>query len=402
MPETVNVIVPVKRMSPKGEHCFFGYYDIPAADEAGRHLCHRVQFRDRLPRRGDVAELGWLALPGNADAEPDGIFHPIAETEAWNFQQSSMAQWLASEPDTCLFNTFEHEAYGSRIHDIRTGRGRLLPLPVANVSRDGTKALCINMSRLFDFRPGYGYEELPDPFADVAQPRDDGVRLMDIRTGNNRLILSLADIVEFLEQSGERIGGKKVLINHITFNPSATRFLLLLRTFPEPGTRWETFLVTSDLEGRNLRHHNVWGIASHYHWRDDDGMLFYMNVSGPNTLELALVSDSTGSIECIDTAYFRYDGHCSYSPDLRWILYDSYVDSSTPDFLRNLQVYSLDRREGILLGRFRAGPLTPDNNDLRCDLHPRWMPGGTAVTFDSIHEGFRGIYWADLIGVVGR
>ncbi|HRS96394.1 MAG TPA: hypothetical protein P5179_14085, partial [Candidatus Latescibacteria bacterium] len=223
MPETVNVIVPVKRMSPKGEHCFFGYYDIPAADRAGRHLCHRVQFRDRLPRRGDVAELGWLALPGNADAEPDGIFHPIAETEAWNFQQSSMAQWLASEPDTCLFNAFEHEAYGSRIHDIRTGRSRLLPLPVANVSRDGTKALCINMSRLFDFRPGYGYEELPDPFADVAQPRDDGVRLMDIRTGSNRLILSLADIVEFLEQSGERIGGKKVLINHITFNPSATR-----------------------------------------------------------------------------------------------------------------------------------------------------------------------------------
>jgi hypothetical protein len=401
MPETVDVIVPVHRISPKGEHCFFGYYDIPAVDNAGRHLCHRVQFRDRLPRRGDVAEIGWLALPESAGSEPDTTFHPFAETHAWNFQQSSMLQWLAPEPDTCLFNTFEQERYGSRVHNLRTGQTRSLPLPVANVSRDGAKALCINMSRLFAFRPGYGYEELPDPLSDVPAPHDDGVFLMDLATGDARLILSLAEIVEFLEQSGENIDGRKVLINHITFNPSASRFLLLLRTFPEPGKRWDTYLVTADAAGQNLRRHQVWGIASHYHWRDDDGMLFYMNVSGPKTLELALVSDSTGSVECIDTAYFGYDGHCSYSPDLRWILYDSYVDNSTPDYLRNLQVYSLDRREGILLGRFRAAPLTPENNDLRCDLHPRWMPGGRAVTFDSIHEGYRGVYWADVNGVVG-
>jgi hypothetical protein len=403
MPETVDVIVPVRRVSPKGEHCFFGYYDIPAADNAGRHLCHRVQFRDRLPRRGDVAEIGWLDVPRRAeDVSDDPEFHAFAETHAWNFQQSSMLQWLLPEPDTCLFNVFEQERYGSRVRNLRTGQTRSLPLPVANVSRDGTKALCINMSRLFDFRPGYGYEELPDPLANVAQPRDDGVFLMDTATGDARLILSLAEIVEFLEQSGEKVGGRKVLINHITFNPSASRFLLLLRTFPEPGKRWDTYLVTADTAGRNLRHHQVWGIASHYHWRDDDGMLFYMNVSGPRTLELALVSDSTGSVECVDTTYFSYDGHCSYSPDLRWILYDSYVDNSTPDYLRNLQVYSLDRREGTLLGRFRAGPLTPQTNDLRCDLHPRWMPGGRAVTFDSIHEGFRGVYWADLREVVGR
>jgi len=38
--------------------------------------------------------------------------------------------------------------------------------------------------------------------------------------------------------------------------------------------------------------------------------------------------------------------------------------------------------------------------DLRCDLHPRWMPGGSAVTFDSIHEGYRGIYRADLSAIV--
>jgi hypothetical protein len=46
--------------------------------------------------------------------------------------------------------------------------------------------------------------------------------------------------------------------------------------------------------------------------------------------------------------------------------------------------------------RFRSEACTRDAVDLRCDLHPRWMPGGLSVTFDSIHEGHRGVYWADL------
>ena len=34
--------------------------------------------------------------------------------------------------------------------------------------------------------------------------------------------------------------------------------------------------------------------------------------------------------------------------------------------------------------------------DVRCDLHPRWNRKGNAITFDSTHEGFRGIYRVEL------
>lgn len=402
VPEAVEVIVPVRRISPGRGHHFFGYYDIPAADATGRHLCHQVRFRDRFPMPDDVAVLGWMPLPHSAEAPKGEIpFEGFAETRAWNFQQGAMLQWLPSEQDTCIYNIFEGGQFGACLHNVHTGTRRLLTLPVANVSEDGKSALCINMARLYSFRPGYGYEELPDPFADLAAPDEDGVFLMDLATGNTRLIVSLAEVVDFLEHSGEKVAGHKVLINHITFNPSASRYLLLLRTFPKvPGSDLTTFLLTADSAGGGLRNHPVWGIASHYHWRDDDGMLFYAKAENGDRLDLVLISDGTDERQIIDRSFFRRDGHCSYSRDRRRILYDSYPDSSTPDYLRALQIYRLDRGEGLTLGRFRSELRTRENEDLRCDLHPRWMPDGLSVTFDSIHEGYRGVYWADLRKIV--
>ena len=402
MPGTEDVIVPVLRISPKAEHCFFGYYDIPSADAAGRHLCHRVPFRDRLPTPEDAAALGWVALPQAAQgAKDEPRFQAFAETRAWNFQQGAMLQWLASAPDTCIYNVFANGQFGACVHNVRTGAQRRLPLPVANVSRDGTKALCINMARVYAFRPGYGYEEAPDPFSGVAAPGKDGVFFMDLTTGDTRLILSLAETVNFLEQSGERVGGRRVVINHITFNPGASRFLFLLRTFPKnPGDPWITYLLTADSTGGALRHHPVAGMASHYHWRDDDGMLVYARPADGGRPELVLISDRSDVRQAIDRSFFLADGHCSYSPDKKWILYDSYPDDATSDCLRDLRVFSFERHEGITLARFRAEPHTKETVDLRCDLHPRWMPDGRSISFDSIHEGFRGVYWADLREVV--
>ncbi len=83
MPESSGVIVSVRRISPRKGRCCFGYYDVPAADGAGRHLCHRVQFRDRFPTPADVAALGWVKLPRRGEALPcEPCFEQFAETRA--------------------------------------------------------------------------------------------------------------------------------------------------------------------------------------------------------------------------------------------------------------------------------------------------------------------------------
>jgi len=149
-----------------------------------------------------------------------------------------------------------------------------------------------------------------------------------------------------------------------------------------------------------LRQHPVWGYASHYHWRDDETMLFHANASAADGAQLVLISDATGERRIVDRVFFNHDGHCSYSPDTRWILYDSYPDQSSPDHARSLLVYSVDREKGLLLGRFKSEAFSHATVDLRCDLHPRWMPDGQSITFDSIHEGYRAVYWADLSGAL--
>jgi len=411
MPETMDLSASVERLSPAGKHFFFGYYDLPAADAQGRHLGLEVPFRDRFPSPENAAVLGWLPLPSSPFAaeredafvaDSEALWHPFSETFAWNFQQSCMLQWLPT-PHECLYNIFDESGFGSVIHNVASGERRRLPLPVANVSTDGTKALCVNMARIYDFRPGYGYEEMPDPFAQVAAPHDDGVFLMDLATGAHRFILSLEQAVEFLAAKGEEdIIGQKVVINHITFNPSARRFLFLLRNFPESGSRWQTWLLTANGEGEEMRAHRCYGMASHYHWRDDSTILIYMNIS-PTQAHLVLLNDETGEAEPLDPQFFTFDGHCSFSPDRQWLLYDSYarLEEKTGEYFRTLYVYSLKQREGIVLGRFRSEALPWERIDLRCDLHPRWMPDGKSISFDSIHEGFRGIYWMDLSHIMG-
>lgn len=401
MPETADVIVPIERLSPGRGEFFFGYYDVPPVDARGRHLCHEVPFRDHHPEPGDVARIGWIPVPGTGPRE----FNVFAETTAWNFQQSSMLQWLGNAPDTCLYNTFADGAFGCCLHNVDTGAQRHLPRAVANVAQDGSKAVCVNMPRIFDFRPGYGYEEIPDPYADVKAPEDDGVYVMDLATGDSRLMLSLAEAVRFLEACGEEaVSGKKVVINHITFNPSASRYLFLLRTFPDPPNQWPwaTFLLTADTNGGGLRNHPCYGVASHYHWRNDREMLFYARPEKDARLELLVYDDDTGAKTLVNPDFFLSDGHCSYSPDGRWMLYDSYPDGSTEDYMRSLILYNLDRDEGVTIGRFRSEKVQPGRlADLRCDLHPRWLPDGKTVSFDSVHEGYRGLYWADVSAIVG-
>jgi len=54
--------------------------------------------------------------------------------------------------------------------------------------------------------------------------------------------------------------------------------------------------------------------------------------------------------------------------------------------------YDLKERRGRELGAFAALPAPV--TDIRCDLHPRWLPDGR-ISFDSTHEGFRGLYLID-------
>jgi hypothetical protein len=273
------------------------------------------------------------------------------------------------------------------VHVLSTGTTRFVPRAAANVSRCGRWGLGVNFERIFNFRPGYGYCLKQDPFFAQNHPEEDGVFLLDIDRGTDRLILSLQKIWEAMRDMLEPVE-QKIVINHITFNPVADRFVLLARNFPPAGGRWITSVFVADLEGNLSPPLYDHPLASHYYWTDNDHLLFY--AGGPDGVQLYSTEVSSGRHTLIDPDFFTSDGHCSTSPDGEWMLYDSYPRNG----YRYLYLYNLNMKKGVSLAGLREESVTV--TDIRCDLHPRWNRAGDGISLDATFEGFRGVYTVDL------
>ena len=375
-----------KRITPADGHWLFGYYDIPSFDsECKRHLALHVPFMDHMPTKDDVAEIYCINLA-------DGSREKIAETTAWCFQQSCFIQWLPAYPDTVIWNTrLDNECgYGAIIKNLRTGEQRVINRPVATVAPDGKHALSINFDRMFDFRPGYGYAGRRDTWYDVKHPTDDGVYLVDLETGDYKLIISLDQLWQL---TGKYFGGEdqKVMINHINFNTDGSRFLFLLRNMD--GAHWKTAILTANTDGSDVYVLSDFAYASHYYWLSPNVVSIHSSglELGDKGNQLYELTDRTHTGRIVDADFFVRDGHVSYSPDREYILYDSYP---LEDLHQELYLYDLKTGRGGLLGRFKSKRFDPV--DIRCDLHPVWAPSGNMISFDSVFEGFRGIYTVDV------
>ena len=372
-----------RRITPTDGEYFFGYYDLPAF--SGKlHLTHKTTFADRLHMQGDKAELGVIDIES-------GKYEKLDETAAWNFQQGAMLQWNPAAPGReVIYNSMADGEYIGVIMDISNGKKRFLDRPVANVSPKGDYALSVNFSRLYNFRPGYGYADIPDRFYYQNHSDSDGIYLTDLLTGKSRLILSMEEIWDF-SRAAFGDSNQKMIINHITFNTDGSRFLFLARNFHPPETNHVTATITADRDGKKLFLLSDYGVQSHYHWKDREHVIFY---SDGKELDCTrgwantyLLEDQTYEGKIIADGFFAEDNHMSYSPDRKFLVNDTYADIHN---MQSLRIYHFETNTCIELGKFYTMPRSVI--DIRCDLHPRWNETGSMISFDSTHEGRRGIY----------
>ena len=368
-------------------HYFFGYYDLQPFDSTGRyHLCHKAPFEDRIPDKDDLCGLGAIDLQ-------TGTFIQYAETNAWNFQQGAFLRWYQDD-NHILFNVREDGAYRCCILNIQTGERRILPMAVADTTRDGKYAVCVNFSRIFDFRPGYGYAGIKDPFFDEKAPEDDGVFLMDLETGAVKQLLNYQTMRDAFFK--EPYSNGKLLVNHINFNPSGTHYAMLFRNFIENGIGWKTQLLTGDLEGK-LYCMSDFGFHSHYNWKNDNELLIFSGYSDEHRDDgLYLFENLTGKAEKLPQPNPDKDIHCLYSPNRRYILGDGYPDA---DGYRAIHLIDTVKHTDTIIGRYYSIMRTRADWEYRCDLHARFDPTGRFVSFDSNHIGRRCVCLLDLDGL---
>lgn len=357
----------------ENEHFFFGYYDLqPYSADNSMHLAHKVGFMDRAPRKGDFAEIGFIRTNS-------GTFVPLAETRAWNFQQGALTQWF-QDGRSVVFNDFDGEKYVSRAVDLSGKEIARYERPFACISRKADKALSVNFSRIYDFRKGYGYFNIPDEHRTVGAPDDDGIFSVDLDSGKSKLIFSYADMKEAFREAP--FTDMKLVVNHITFNPSGTKFVFLLRNFGEAEKKWGTVLAVADLKG-NIKKLTNFEVNSHYSWRDDDVLMIY---SGLPEWGVYFIDTVSGKRERLfDPLCDKDDIHCNYSPDRSCFIGDGYPQND----MRSLYFYDFASKRSKELLKVFSMPVS--DVDIRCDLHARWSADGSRISYDTTENGCREI-----------
>jgi len=382
----------VERISPddSNHEYFFGYYDKSPWDISDRYiLCMRADntWSDVSPKtKADILLID-TALPES----DENRVKKIAETRAWNVQQACMLQWLGPDfSSRIIYNDYRNGEYVSIIKEVESGAEQIIHAPVYTVSVDGKVALTLDFSRLYNLRPGYGYYNVQEKTKGIALPDATAIWKINLEDGKVFPLLSYKDFATF--QPRPEMQEKEAVhkVNHLMISPSGKRCMVLYRWFV--NQRKYTRLVTFDTsDGKNMYVLSDDDMVSHCFWKDDEHILAFENKreSGPGYY---FMTDKTSDyIHC--WPQMCNDGHPSYNSDRSLIVTDTYPNRARVAEIKLMDGTDETKKESKIIARVFS-PFKYDN-DTRCDLHPRWNHKGDMICFDSVYEGYRGLYKVD-------
>jgi hypothetical protein len=376
---------PLQPVTRGPRHHFFGYYEKSPWNRSGELLLsHEVAFNDRPPRADDAVTLGVVPVKGN------GVFEALAQGLAWNWQQGAMLQWHPADPERLLVHNDRRK--GRHVGVVRSCDGKeqqVYDRPVYALAPDGRTAYSLNFARLQTHRPGYGYAGVMDPFAAEPAPTADGIHRVDLDSGRSELIVPLAQLAATAPVSS--MEGAFHYVNHVQVCPGGTRFAFFHIWAREAGS-WTVRLYVADADGSGLRCVLDTGRVSHYDWLDDRSLLVWTRPPSGGGDRFLLCDVFGAGTRVFGDGVLTEDGHCSFSPDRRWVLNDTYPDRHD---MRTLMLVRFGDGRRTDLARLHS-PKARWWGEIRCDLHPRWSRDGRQVCVDSVHDGTRQMYLIDV------
>ncbi len=352
------------------QHLFFGYYDIQQI-QGDKLLAMSVKCK--ADTKKDPATLYWVDMPS-------GEYHQIGQTRAWCWQQGSRLRWHPTQPDTVLYNDMEGERYVCRIAALDGGVKKTLPRAMYDITADGRFGLSLNYARLQRLRPGYGYNTLPDETLGEKVPQNDGIFLVDMDTGEEKLIISYERLVQDVPETANQMH----YVNHISISPDGKRFLFFHLWTPTVGGRWSGRLCTANLDGTDLRCVEDGFIPSHYCWGGSDRLLI-TSVGFGGAASYYYQYDLTAQTKTkLENPHLVQDGHPTYLSDGVHFLTDTYPLSGS------MQRLFLSNQADTPICQIYSDPRLFEEK--RCDLHPRLTQNDEIITIDStFRDGKRSV-----------
>lgn len=368
------------------EGYFFGFHDTtPFSMDETKVLVCKVPFDLRMPKAGEGLELGYLDFKEGKMGE----FHMFDTTYAWNWHKGCRLQWLNEKE--VIFNNAVDGKIISSIVNVETKETRNLPFPIdtAHVSEKESIATTFSYERLQVCMPGYGYPYSDESYLNEKAPRETGLFLMDLNTGEKNLIVPISVLVEkFGRENSDKYYH---YVTHTEFSRDGRYISFLYRRMEEGGdiNKRVTMMVVYDRQTENLILLPTQVSGSHYVWNAKNQIIASCIIDGKSCHVLYDMND-VDNYKIIRPDILNQDGHQTFVND------NVFLTDTYPDKWRQCQIYKVD-----ILSNSVSKVLSINSpkqfmsktvyNYIDCDLHPRVSPSGKYVCCDVCYTGKRSL-----------
>jgi len=370
----------IEQITSGARHHFFGYIGqcqtIPW-NASGRYILGmEIGTIDRLPKPEEAATIILI------DTHNGNRITRIEKTHAWNPQQGTMFYWnpLAAETQF-FFNDREVESgkVFTVLYDIEKKRRvreyRFDDTPIGNggVAADGSAWLGLNYGRLARLRLVTGYPDALDWSKDEIAPRNDGIFIVEVKTGRKRLLVSYHQLDGKLREHLPDLKHDGLFINHTLWNRDCDRIYFFARSgWNRKGAKRTNVPFSIRSDGTELTLHET-HIGGHPEWAE--GSLVIGRRAKQQIVydvKQKKVVEQWGSPKIFPNP----EGDIALSPDGRW-----FVNGHKKGDKNYYTVYrrsdgAFARSDGISKGAY--------GGDIRIDPAPRWNRTSDAILVPGI------------------
>ncbi|XOV93613.1 MAG: hypothetical protein ACFHWX_02660 [Bacteroidota bacterium] len=372
------------------KHHFFGYIGqcqtIPWNGTGQYILGMEIDTISRMPLPNEAATIFIV------DTYDNNKIIKLDKTYAWNPQQGTMFYWNPNAPETQFFFNDRDLKTGrifTVIYDIKERKRikeyRFDDTPIGNggVAADGSAWLGLNYGRMARLRLVTGYPEAYDFSKDEIAPENDGIFIIDIKTGQKKLLVSFAQIAEKIKETDPNLH-TGLFINHSLWNRNSDMVYFFARAgWDGKRTSGERVNVPFSInaDGTGLTVHTQF-IGGHPEWDEGDVLIG----SAPDeTGDIRQVRYDVVKKEIIEfmgdpSIFPKPEGDISLSPNGDMFA-NGYVNGKMNSYTvlrRSDGTYAMT--PGISKGEY--------SGDIRIDPAPRWNRTNDAILVPGIDKNF--------------
>ena len=385
--ETPSIELRIEQVTAGESHHFFGYIGqsqtIPW-NASGRYILGlEIDRIDRMPKPEEAATVFVI------DTREDNKIIPLDESHAWNPQQGTMFYWNPLKAETQFFFNDRDVETGKvftvlydleerrRVHEYKYDD---TPIGNGGVAADGSAFLGINYGRLARLRLVTGYPEALDWSKDEITPENDGIFVVDIKTGTKRLLVSYRQLEAKIKEDTPTLNHSGLFINHTLWNRDSDRVYFFARGGwgGQPGDRVnQPFSI--HIDGTALTPHEQF-IGGHPEWAEGSVM-----IGREESRQILYDVDTKRIVGQMGTTemFPKPEGDISLSPDGNW-----FVNGYKLDRNATVNHFAVYRRSDGAFARSEGVPKGPysEIRELRIDPAPRWNRTSDAILVPGFAE----------------